>query len=436
MTAPFETLPQMPFTTPVPSVQQVVVHPSGALLALVSGTVMWADTFEAAPAGLPGRTHDATALAIAPDGRRLAITTRQRTVVVRDASPAPPTLEVELPAVAGAVRFVDDSRLVVAMAHLGVWVLDATTGERLAEIGDARKADAFAGFAVTRRGERLIVARGQRLRCIELATGRLLWERTFDHLVTAPALSHDGTRVVVIGPVGAEGGTWRRLTPTRPLKIGVPPARPATPSLPPPDAAARPGLRILHTADGSDAGTGPPFPFAGVRAGDQTLVFAPRPQFAPDDQKIAVNLPHGVLAVYDASTLAPDQVVERGPVLAWIEDLAFAPDGRSVVFGTRHNRLGRWALHEEDITSSFEGLDPEAAGSEAPQPWVAAVASFLVPGLGQLFNGQTAKAAVCLGAWIVLLGLCGILNVVYAVDASRIARRLADGEEVRPWQFF
>ncbi|MEM6931106.1 MAG: zinc ribbon domain-containing protein, partial [Myxococcota bacterium] len=65
-----------------------------------------------------------------------------------------------------------------------------------------------------------------------------------------------------------------------------------------------------------------------------------------------------------------------------------------------------------------------------------ALASFLVPGLGQLFNGQTGKAAACFGIAVLTLGLCGILNVVFAIDASRIAQRLVDGEDVRPWQFF
>lgn len=426
MAESWEVVSSLPFGARTPRVRRVEVHPTGRLTVLVSGTVMTAETVREAPQGLPGRTHDATSVAMAPDGRRLAVTTRQRTVVIRDATPAPPRRTIELPAVPVAVRWVDDSRLVVAMVHAPVVLLDAIAGEVIATLAEPRGSERFGGLAVVRRGNLLVHAQGQRLRCIEIDSGRLQWERTLEGDVRSPDVSADGTRVVVTGPVGTEGGPWRRLAPTGQIR-GADVPRPE---------ATRPGLRVLHTADGSDVAAGPPFTWTGVRSGATTLSFSPRPRFSPDGTRIAVNLPEGTLALYDASTLRPERVEPRTAVLGWIEDLAFTPDGSEIVFGTRHDHIGRYSVASQGLSHSFEGLEPELAGSDAPAPWVAAVASFFVPGLGQLFNGQTGKAAACLAVWVLTLSLCGVLNVVYAVDASRIARRLSDGEDVRPWQFF
>jgi len=426
-----ETLPSLPFTARTPRVRHVEVHPSGRLLVLVSNTVMLAANVGATPRGLPGRTHDATAAAMSPDGRRVAIATRQRAVVIRDPAAAPVLLEIELPAVPVALAWVDDGRVVAATAHSGIVLLDGTSGRLLATLFEPRSDSAFGGFAVARRQGVLVHAHGVRLRSVEIDTGRVMWERALEGEPRCPDIAGDGTRIVATGPVGTEGGPWQRLSPTRPIAL-----RPESAPSPTPADGRRRGLRVLHLADGSDVAAGPPFAWAGVRVGGHTLTFLPRPTFSPDGTRIAVNLPNGTLALYDAATLRPEQVVPRSDVLAWIEDLAFTPDGGTLVFGTRHDHIGRFSIAEHGLSASIEGLDPELAGSEAPRPWVAAVASFLVPGLGQLFNGQVGKAAACVVVWGLTLGLCGVLNLVYAVDASRIARRLAEGEDVRPWQFF
>ncbi len=426
----YETLPSLPFAARSPRVQQVVVHPSGQLLALVSGTVMYAPTFADRPHGLPGRTHDATAVAMAPDGLRIAVATRQRTVVVRDFTAAPPRRAIEVPAIPVALAWVDDGRIVVATAQAGIFVVDATTGARLGTLFAPRGPGDFGGLAVARRSRVLVHGEGTRLRCIEIDTGRLRWERTLPGKPRAPDISSDRTRVVVFGPLDAEGGPWRRLTPNT-GRFPIPDLDESRSDAGPPR-----GLRVLHLADGSDVLSGPPFAHAGVRVRGSTMSFSPRPTFSPDGSRIAVNLRTGGLAIYDAVTLRPERMVPRDDVVAWIEDLAFSPDGDEIIFGTRHDRIGRFSLVSEGVAASIEGLDPEVAGSEAPRPWIAFLASLLVPGLGQLFAGQTAKAAACFAVACCTLGLCGVLNVVFAVDASRIAQRLADGEDVRPWQFF
>ena len=429
MTA-YETLQSLPFASGTPTVRHVRVHPSGRLLVLVSDAVMLAEYARGVPRPLPGRAHDAAAVAMSPDGRRLAIATRHRGLVIRDPGPGPAHREIELSAIPVAVEWVDDGNVLVVTAHGGIALFDVTSGALSATLFGPRSDGAFGGLAVVRRSRILVHAWGSQLRSVEIDTGRLLWERALEGEPRWPNVSNDGSRIVITGPVGTEGGPWRRLTPTGRLKRPGMETRPSSPEV------LRRGLRVLHTADGSDVAAGPPFAYLGIKVAGDEQTFEPRPKFSPDAARIAVNLPNGALAIYDVATMRPEQVVPRSEVIAWIEDLSFSPEGDEVVFGTRHDHIGRFSISGAGLTSSIEGLDPELLGSEAPTPWVAGVASLLVPGLGQLLNGQIGKAVACLVASILTLSLCGILNAVWAVDASRIARRIGDGEEVGPWQSF
>jgi len=71
-----------------------------------------------------------------------------------------------------------------------------------------------------------------------------------------------------------------------------------------------------------------------------------------------------------------------------------------------------------------------------PGPVLNAVISFFLPGVGQIFCGQTAK-----GATLLLLALCtgcgaGLFPILAAVDAYAITKRRAANEPVGDWQFF
>jgi TM2 domain-containing membrane protein YozV len=76
---------------------------------------------------------------------------------------------------------------------------------------------------------------------------------------------------------------------------------------------------------------------------------------------------------------------------------------------------------------------------DAPNSMAAAVLSFFLPGVGQLWLGQSGKGAAILA--VALLTGCGavsfgILNLIAAVDAYLLAERRAKGETIGPWQFF
>ncbi|MCB9759948.1 MAG: zinc ribbon domain-containing protein [Alphaproteobacteria bacterium] len=69
-------------------------------------------------------------------------------------------------------------------------------------------------------------------------------------------------------------------------------------------------------------------------------------------------------------------------------------------------------------------------------PGALALLSLLLPGAAQMMLGQGGKGALLLAASVLLCGLGGVLNVVCAVDAWLLARRLTRGEVLSPWQFF
>lgn len=69
-----------------------------------------------------------------------------------------------------------------------------------------------------------------------------------------------------------------------------------------------------------------------------------------------------------------------------------------------------------------------------PGPLVSGIASFIVPGLGQILNGKYVRGGLLFGLWIVVsafvtfiaLGLFAIVHLVFiiasAIDAYRIAK--------------
>lgn len=79
---------------------------------------------------------------------------------------------------------------------------------------------------------------------------------------------------------------------------------------------------------------------------------------------------------------------------------------------------------------------------DAKSPALAALLSFLLVGMGQVYIGQLEKGLALLGAVLMLLltsspGAPGLLILLANVlDAFLLARRLARGERVGKWEFF
>jgi TM2 domain-containing membrane protein YozV len=73
--------------------------------------------------------------------------------------------------------------------------------------------------------------------------------------------------------------------------------------------------------------------------------------------------------------------------------------------------------------------------------WLAVLLSILVPGLGQIYNGQTVKGIVLLLLAVVGGSItCGIAYfpvwVIAVVDAALIADKINRGIHVGEWDFF
>jgi len=69
-------------------------------------------------------------------------------------------------------------------------------------------------------------------------------------------------------------------------------------------------------------------------------------------------------------------------------------------------------------------------------PTKVAVASLLIPGLGQILLGQRAKGAFFIVLTLLSCGLAYLLSPALAWDAHVLARRQGAGEEIDPWGFF
>ncbi len=75
------------------------------------------------------------------------------------------------------------------------------------------------------------------------------------------------------------------------------------------------------------------------------------------------------------------------------------------------------------------------------EPWIAALLSFLVTGVGQMYNGQVTKGIVLLLGQIALtVATSGaafpVLWIISIVDAALIANKLKQGQAVGEWEFF
>lgn len=85
-------------------------------------------------------------------------------------------------------------------------------------------------------------------------------------------------------------------------------------------------------------------------------------------------------------------------------------------------------------------------------PWVAALLSLFFPGIGQIYNRQTAKGAVLLAAYLVIAFVTWLLTsfcigvllwplllaviIVAVIDAAMIGQKVAEGRPVGEWDFF
>ncbi|MBM7649904.1 TM2 domain-containing membrane protein YozV [Bacillus ectoiniformans] len=79
--------------------------------------------------------------------------------------------------------------------------------------------------------------------------------------------------------------------------------------------------------------------------------------------------------------------------------------------------------------------------SDAKEPLLIALLSFLITGLGQMIVGQVKKGAVILICSVIFgmitFGMSAFITVPIAIiDAYLIAKKKKEGKEVGEWEFF
>ncbi len=60
--------------------------------------------------------------------------------------------------------------------------------------------------------------------------------------------------------------------------------------------------------------------------------------------------------------------------------------------------------------------------------------SLFLPGAGQWFVGQRKKAGLVLLAAVATLSCCGLINLLSAIDAAGIARKINAGRRIGPYE--
>ena len=121
-----------------------------------------------------------------------------------------------------------------------------------------------------------------------------------------------------------------------------------------------------------------------------------------------------------------DGTEARGTILAWSPSEGVTlkrPDGVVSIYPTALvARVSRGAWGPEMTSPVVQEL-PEVHGR--PHPWEAFGLSVLVPGAGQLYNGQPGKGVASLGYW--LFGLACYWPALDGKDGARQSRRVAIG---------
>ncbi len=312
-----ETLPAPPYHVDE-GCALVDVHPSGEVILAAGGetiTIHFAQN--GAIANVIPHEDGVLAARFSPDGSWLLVGGMDQRVSLFEArTGAPRGATVEMSDYVEQVAWLGRSSQFVMASQTGeLWIVDAQTmreTRRLLE-RDAEH-ETLGGIAVTPDGARLFVSVGSRIGAFDLATGVNVW-RNDQALENASrlAVSPRGDLLVAAGYDG----------------IAVFNA-----------ATGHPGPRVGFR---SARGVTWPYEPGGVfkKAETGTHSWSPQPKFSPSGHAVVVQDHVGNLNFYDIASgqLHP---MGRDHGRAWIEDVAWFPDGEHVVVGCSDNTLALW----------------------------------------------------------------------------------------------
>jgi WD40 repeat protein len=328
----YENFPSVPYDTSAVCCPRVAVHPRGALFVSQTSDEL---QLRHAQGGRPRRNLEIEGIqdfAFSPDGRRLAVGVMEKVVKIFDLESGEELGETDsaddyidhVVWLGGPDHFAAAS----ARGELTVYRMGRKEPETVREILEADPDyNSVFGLAATPSGSHLFLAAGESLRCFEAASGRLLWRRDFESSGGHLALSPDGRALAM--PMA--DGTILFLDPSN----GQPYAS-----------------YQFRTAQG--------IRYPGM-IGD-AVSWSPRPAFSPDGSALVTNTPVGSFAMIDPRTGASLWEAPRARGLAWIEDVAWFPDGQYLLSACSDGVVGVWSMRPVDcaaLLASYDETSPE-----------------------------------------------------------------------------
>jgi predicted amidophosphoribosyltransferase len=94
-----------------------------------------------------------------------------------------------------------------------------------------------------------------------------------------------------------------------------------------------------------------------------------------------------------------------------------------------------------DCGVSLNKKPTNSSSQKSQEPWLMALLSFLITGLGQMIMGQVKKGAAWLiGGFFLAIFTAGIsifiIIPLVVIDAFLIAKKIKEGKQVGEWEFF
>jgi hypothetical protein len=324
-----ERFPQAPYQSER-SCSIVDVHPSGEIVLAAGGDLLelrYAQSgqrYLAVPA-------PATVLAarFSPDGNWLLVGCTDRRASLFEVRSgqhrgATPPMSDGCDEVAWLGR---SSRFVAASQSGEVWIVDAASMTVVRTILGPDPSHAhLGGIAASPDGSRVYVSCGAKLGAFDVETGKILW-RVEEALYDAGrlAISPRGDLLVMAGHAGVA------LIDAATGRIGIRYQLRCASGVSWPEGRRAAGLFSRLRGDDDDGD------------GEMTWSWAPRPRFSPAGDLVALQDHVGNLAFVDAATGALHPL-PREAGRAWIEDVAFFPDGGHVLLGTSDNTIVVWRI--------------------------------------------------------------------------------------------
>ncbi|MBV1861330.1 MAG: PQQ-like beta-propeller repeat protein [Nannocystaceae bacterium] len=337
--------------------------------------------------------------AVSGDGQRLALADDDAIRIIMLATGAEVCRTPKADTFYRSVVWLGDAHFVGALLTNEIEVFCAQSGVAVRALSAGAPTKPFHGMCLSGDGATLIHVKGGKVFAVDTASGEVRWESYLGTSPEAPAISPDDRYVAVLSNVG---------------------------------------LILLSMTDGEKLQTGPEPEFSGVQWKEPFgESWGPCVAWNAGSSQVFHGAQNGHLWRTPANDFSQATEVPRTPDVAWINSLSPAGDDR-VLIGTAHGnvvvfdaatgRMESVAAQALEIASSARSAEP-AKPLKPANPVVAAIMSLLIPGVGQLMNGQTIKGLVILVVSVFTFYMLGLASILAALDAYFVARKRLEGGE-------